>query len=124
MVKGVLKMKKIIYFVVLMFILQGCNNIQPSAGGFDPHNRVTVISKGKVFNLPVASSYIFVDDSHKKAFTDTNTFSKCNCGDAFWRSPEFMKTIIITNTDPTSDYLKKAEEELLAGCEKASDRVY
>ena len=124
MVKGVLKMKKIIYFVVLMFILQGCNNIEPSAGGFNPYNTVKVISKGKVFDLPVDSNYILVNDAQKKAFTDTNTFSECNCGDAFWISPEFMKTVAITNTDPTSDYLKKAEEELLAGCEKASTRVY
>ena len=54
-------MKKIIYFVVLMFILQGCNNIQPSADGFDPYNKVKVISKGKVFNLPVASNYVLVN---------------------------------------------------------------
>jgi hypothetical protein len=115
-------MKKIIYLVVLMFMLQGCNNLQPNAGGFDPDNKATVISKGKVFNLPVASNYIYIDDAYKKLFTDTNSFSKCNSGDVFWRSPEFMKTI--TDTGLTSHYLKKAEEELLAGCEKASDKVY
>lgn len=115
-------MKKIIYFVILILMLQGCSSMNKRAYEFNPHNTAKVIEKGKVYNLPIDSNYIFVNEEHKKLFTKSNTFSECNLGNIFWRSPDFMK--VGTQSDVTSKYLKKAEKEQLAGCCKPLNKVY
>ncbi|MCF6340450.1 MAG: hypothetical protein L3J10_06855 [Sulfurimonas sp.] len=118
-------MKKIIYFAILILILQGCsskNNMDKNAQEFNPYNTVKVIERGKVYFLPIDSNYVFVDDAHKKLFTETDTFLECNLGNIFWRSPDFMKTG--TKNDITPEYLKKAEKKLLAGCCKPTSKMY
>ena len=112
-------MKKIIYFIVLVLILQGCNGLQPKAENFSPYNTAKEIVKGKVYELPIGSNYVLIDPEFKKLFSDTKNFSQCSIGDVFWSSPNFMKTEVVT-----SEYLAVAEEEELAGCTKSLSRVY